>query len=61
LRPSNNKEQNTENRWWIYLNYTNDFHNFGSLWLSDSKADEGFSFDIGKNQWVIFNVDEMGK
>lgn len=49
-------------QWWVPLTYTSDFSNpHLSAWLSEQAVDKTLiTTGARENEWVIFNVDQVG-
>lgn len=61
-RSNASSQDKTVYLWWVPLTYTTDFQTIGSTWLADGQTSKKHELSIpaDKNQWVIFNVDQMG-
>ncbi|EFX67104.1 hypothetical protein DAPPUDRAFT_302210 [Daphnia pulex] len=61
-RSNASSQDKTVYLWWVPLTYTTDFQTVGSTWLADGQTGKKheLSIPVDKNQWVIFNVDQMG-
>jgi aminopeptidase N len=61
-RSNASSQDKTVYLWWVPLTYTTDFQTVGSTWLADGQTGKKHELSIpaDKNQWVIFNVDQMG-
>ncbi len=59
MQPSNSSEVYL---WWIPLGYTTDFNKTGLTWMADNQTSLTVSLDldINKDQWLIFNMDQIG-
>jgi len=52
------------NRWWVPLTYTwqNNVSHILSAWIPEESDEVDISLpDVGEEQWIIFNVDQVGK
>ena len=65
MQSSNSSQVNSETvyLWWIPLTYTTDFNNTGLTWMADNQTSLTVSLDLSitKDQWLIFNMDQIGK
>lgn len=61
-RSNASSQDKTVYLWWVPLTYTTDFQTIGSTWLADGQTSKKHELSIpaDKNQWLIFNVDQMG-
>jgi len=61
-RRSNITKDSIDYRWWVPLTYTADFETIGSTWLANNQTSKmhTLEFPIDDEQWLIFNIDEIG-
>ena len=62
-RRSNTTKDSIDYRWWVPLTYTVDFETIGSTWLANNQTSKmhTLEFPIDDEQWLIFNIDEIGE
>lgn len=62
-RSNESSEDQTVYLWWVPITYTADFNRTAIVWLADNQTTKNImiDFNVTNDQWLIFNIDQVGK